>query len=126
MIAVVHESIILTRHWHRLDDGSIQCDVCRRVCMLRDGKRSLGLVRANQGDRLAQKIGVRYAYTGKVCDEAGGGTNCHRCGTKLIGKDWYEIAEWNLIYSSRSPFYHSECRGVLKSGSFQVCLASYA
>lgn len=35
-----------TRHWHRLDDGRVQCDVCPRFCKLRDGQRGLCFVRA--------------------------------------------------------------------------------
>jgi pyruvate formate lyase activating enzyme len=39
-----------TKHWHRLDDGRIQCDVCPRACKLRDGQRGLCFVRAREGD----------------------------------------------------------------------------
>ena len=37
-----------TTHWHRLDDGRVQCDVCPRACRLRDGQRGLCFVRAAQ------------------------------------------------------------------------------
>ena len=40
------------RHWHRLDDGRIQCDVCPRACRLHDGQRGLCFVRARRGDEL--------------------------------------------------------------------------
>jgi len=40
------------RHWHRLDDGRIQCDVCPRYCKLQDGQRGLCFVRARRGDEL--------------------------------------------------------------------------
>src|SRR5215510_9229155 len=39
-----------TRHWHRLEDGRIQCDVCPRACKLREGQRGLCFVRAREGD----------------------------------------------------------------------------
>jgi len=32
---------IATKHWHRLDDGWIQCDVCPRACKLHEGQRGL-------------------------------------------------------------------------------------
>src|SRR3990172_9118057 len=35
-----------TRHWHRLPDGRVQCDVCPRRCRLHDGQRGLCFVRA--------------------------------------------------------------------------------
>ena len=40
------------RHWHRLDDGRIQCDVCPRACRLHDGQRGLCFVRARRGEEL--------------------------------------------------------------------------
>jgi pyruvate formate lyase activating enzyme len=39
-----------TRHWHALDDGRVQCDVCPRVCKLNEGQRGLCFVRARQDD----------------------------------------------------------------------------
>ena len=41
-----------TRHWHALDDGRVQCDICPRACRLRDGQRGLCFVRANEGGRI--------------------------------------------------------------------------
>jgi pyruvate formate lyase activating enzyme len=66
--------------------------------------------------RIAMKNGVRYAYTGNVHDEAGGSTYCYNCGNKLIGRDWYEITEWNLTDSGCCPSCHAECAGVLEPG----------
>jgi len=40
------------RYWHRLDDGRIQCDLCPRLCKLRDGQRGMCFVRAREGDQL--------------------------------------------------------------------------
>jgi pyruvate formate lyase activating enzyme len=45
-------STIPTRHWHALDDGRIQCDVCPRACKLRDGQRGTCYVRGRLGDEL--------------------------------------------------------------------------
>jgi pyruvate formate lyase activating enzyme len=38
------------RYWHRQEDGRLQCDVCPRLCKLREGQRGLCFVRARQGD----------------------------------------------------------------------------
>ncbi len=46
--------------------------------------------------RIAIANGVRYAYTGNVHDADGGSTRCHRCGTVLIGRDWYRLSDWRL------------------------------
>ena len=41
-----------TTHWHRLDDGRVQCDVCPRHCAMRPGQRGLCFVRMNDDDRV--------------------------------------------------------------------------
>ncbi|MGH9208059.1 MAG: AmmeMemoRadiSam system radical SAM enzyme, partial [Acidimicrobiales bacterium] len=43
---------IATEHWHRLDDGRIQCDVCPRACKLHDGQRGLCFVRGRIDDQI--------------------------------------------------------------------------
>ena len=52
MTADVEGSHFPARHWHRLDDGRIQCDVCPRACKLADGQRGLCLVRARVGEQM--------------------------------------------------------------------------
>jgi pyruvate formate lyase activating enzyme len=42
-------STVRTAHWHALDDGRVQCDVCPRACKMRDGQRGLCFVRGVQG-----------------------------------------------------------------------------
>src|SRR6202023_2346414 len=43
---------IATKHWHRLDDGRIQCDVCPRACKLYEGQRGLCFVRGRIDDQV--------------------------------------------------------------------------
>ncbi|MGH8373199.1 MAG: AmmeMemoRadiSam system radical SAM enzyme, partial [Gammaproteobacteria bacterium] len=45
---------------------------------------------------IAVANGLRYCYTGNVHDSIGGSTWCHRCGTLLIERDWYELGAWNV------------------------------
>jgi pyruvate formate lyase activating enzyme len=40
------------RHWHALEDGRVQCDVCPRYCKLREGQRGLCFVRGRQDSRI--------------------------------------------------------------------------
>jgi pyruvate formate lyase activating enzyme len=47
-----YDSVVSTRHWRRLDDGKLQCDVCPRRCQLQDGQRGLCFVRARRGDEV--------------------------------------------------------------------------
>ena len=46
------DGIAPARYWHTLDDGRVQCDLCPRLCRLRDGQRGMCFVRANRGNRL--------------------------------------------------------------------------
>jgi pyruvate formate lyase activating enzyme len=45
-------STVPTVHWHKLDDGRVQCDVCPRACRLHEGQRGLCFVRAREDDRI--------------------------------------------------------------------------
>jgi pyruvate formate lyase activating enzyme len=38
-----------TRHWHRLDEGRVQCDICPRACRMHEGQRGMCFVRMCQG-----------------------------------------------------------------------------
>ena len=44
------DSLHPTQHWHRLDDGRLQCDLCPRACKLKNGQRGLCFVRAAHQD----------------------------------------------------------------------------
>ena len=46
--------------------------------------------------RVALANGVRHAYTGNVHDLGRQSSYCHGCGTRTIGRDWYELSDWNL------------------------------
>jgi pyruvate formate lyase activating enzyme len=37
--------VVRTRHWHRLEDGRAQCDVCPRACKMAEGQRGFCFVR---------------------------------------------------------------------------------
>jgi pyruvate formate lyase activating enzyme len=43
---------VATRHWHRTEDGRVQCDVCPRACRLQEGQRGFCFVRMRQGDAI--------------------------------------------------------------------------
>jgi len=45
-------SVVPTKYWHRLEDGRIQCDLCPRLCQLKDGQRGLCFVRARQHEAI--------------------------------------------------------------------------
>ena len=46
------EASFPTRHWHKLRDGRVQCDVCPRFCKLHPGQRGLCFVRGNEDDAI--------------------------------------------------------------------------
>jgi len=45
---------------------------------------------------IARAHGLRYVYTGNVHDPDGGSTWCPGCGRRLIGRNGYELGEWQL------------------------------
>lgn len=63
---------------------------------------------------IALKNGLRYVYTGNVHDPDGGSTYCHACGEKLIGRDWFELSDWNLTPGGACRFCHTPCAGVFE------------
>jgi pyruvate formate lyase activating enzyme len=62
--------------------------------------------------QIALKNGVHYAYVGNVHDKAAESTYCHHCGKLLIGRDWYELSEWNLDNKGNCIFCGTRCAGV--------------
>jgi pyruvate formate lyase activating enzyme len=64
---------------------------------------------------IAMKNGIRYAYTGNVSDQTGGSTYCHECGKTLIGRNWYELSEWNLTADGKCRFCGTSCAGVFEA-----------
>jgi len=70
------------------------------------------LLRARE---IARGHGIRYVYTGNVRDRAGGSTLCHECGERLIGRDGYVLAHWNLTADGRCPVCGAPCAGAFES-----------
>jgi pyruvate formate lyase activating enzyme len=70
------------------------------------------LLRARQ---IALKNGIHHAYIGNVHDKSADSTYCHGCGALLIGRDWYELSEWNLNDSGCCSFCGERCAGVFRA-----------
>ncbi|MAN80590.1 MAG: AmmeMemoRadiSam system radical SAM enzyme [Rhodospirillaceae bacterium] len=64
------------------------------------------LIRARE---IALKNGIRYAYTGNVHDKDHQSTYCHNCGGILIGRDWYELSEFNVTTQGNYPGNCAAC-----------------
>lgn len=52
LISLDDPHTIATSHWHRLDDGRLQCDVCPRACKLRENQRGVCFVRGRIDDQV--------------------------------------------------------------------------
>jgi len=65
--------------------------------------------------RIARENGLRYVYTGNIHDRDGGSTYCHACGTRLIGRDWYELSDWNLTPEGNCAKCGTVCAGVFEA-----------
>ncbi len=68
----------------------------------------------NRARDIAMNNGVRYAYTGNVHDKGGESTYCHHCGQLLIGRDWYQLSEWNLDAEGKCRNCGTPCAGVFE------------
>jgi len=64
--------------------------------------------------KIALTNGIRYAYTGNVHDLEGESTYCHSCGTRLIGRDWYVLSDWNLTDDGHCKKCGTLCAGVFE------------
>jgi pyruvate formate lyase activating enzyme len=65
--------------------------------------------------RIALKNGIRYAYTGNIHDKESGSTDCHNCGARLIGRDWYVLSDWNLDETGACNECGTACAGVFEA-----------
>jgi pyruvate formate lyase activating enzyme len=64
---------------------------------------------------IALANGLHYVYTGNVHDKEGESTYCHQCHTRLIGRDWYVLSDWNLDEHGRCKNCGSVCAGVFEA-----------
>ncbi len=64
--------------------------------------------------QIAMKNGIRHAYVGNVHNKDGDSTWCHQCGNLLIGRDWYELSEWNLTPEGKCNRCGTVCAGVFE------------
>ncbi len=64
--------------------------------------------------QIAMKNGIRYAYVGNVHNKEGDSTWCHQCGNLLIGRDWYELSDWNLTSEGKCNRCGTVCAGVFE------------
>ncbi len=62
--------------------------------------------------KIALENGVHYAYIGNAHDKAADSTYCHHCGDLLIGRDWYELSEWNLDKQGACLSCKTKCAGI--------------
>ncbi len=57
--------------------------------------------------KIAMENGVHHAYVGNVHDHAAQSTYCPGCGEILIGRDWYQLSDWNVTFEGN---YHGNCK----------------
>jgi pyruvate formate lyase activating enzyme len=57
-------SIVTGRHWHRLADGRLQCDICPRFCKLHVGQGGACFVRARQDEQI---VSTTYGRSSGFC-----------------------------------------------------------
>ncbi len=64
---------------------------------------------------IAMKNGIRYAYVGNVHNPDADSTWCHHCGEKLIGRDWYNLSDWNISTDGNCTSCQTPVAGVFEA-----------
>ena len=64
--------------------------------------------------KIARKNGVHHSYVGNVHNKEADSTWCHQCGNLLIGRDWYELSEWNLTLEGNCNKCGTPCAGIFE------------
>ena len=67
---------------------------------------------------IALKNGIRYVYTGNIHHKQTQSTYCHNCGQAVIGRDWHQLSEWNLVFGGNHLSDCSHC-GTQLAGHFE-------
>lgn len=86
-----------TRHWHRLDDGRIQCDVCPRACRLHEGQRGPCFVRGRINDQVVMTSSGRSS---RFCVDPIERKPLN-AGAAVIDRDWHAIGRYELTHDGR-------------------------
>ena len=60
---------------------------------------------------IAMSHGLNYVYLGNIHDYEGSSTYCHGCGDVLIGRNWYELSQWNLNDTGHCINCGAQCAG---------------
>lgn len=79
------------------------------------------LARARQ---IALDTGINYVYTGNVHDKGRQSSYCPNCATRTIGRDWYELSEWNVTPVGNSGGACAAC-GTRIPGVFDAAPGSW-
>ncbi|MDD3419683.1 MAG: AmmeMemoRadiSam system radical SAM enzyme [Candidatus Gastranaerophilales bacterium] len=64
--------------------------------------------------QIAKKAGIKYVYTGNICDDKTSTTFCHRCKKPLIKRHGFEIKEYNLTEKNSCRFCGAICGGIFE------------
>lgn len=65
--------------------------------------------------KIAVDHGMYYVYTGNIHHKQTDSTWCHNCHKLLIGRDWYQLSEWNLTEDGRCRHCGSKCHGLFEA-----------
>ncbi len=65
--------------------------------------------------KIALKNGIRHAYVGNVHDKSASSTYCQGCGEILIGRDWYQLSDWNLDTKGHCKSCGEACAGIFEA-----------
>ena len=76
-------------------------------------KPNTSLETMKRAREIAINCGLRYVYLGNIYSHEASSTYCQNCGEIVIGREWYELSDWNLDSFGKCISCGFQCAGQL-------------
>lgn len=120
-------SLVEARNYQKLEDNLVQCNLCFRGCILKEGEKDftdefytklssaklepvlqtlkiikeegvwLEIVNLEQAREIAQEVGMHYVSIGNVPGHKANSTYCPQCGNILISRVHFMVLANNIV-----------------------------
>ncbi len=143
---LIEPGVVRGHWWHPLEDGRIQCDLCPRLCKLREGQRGFCFVRKAQDGGIVltsygrasgfcidpiEKKPLNHFYPGTSVlsfGTAGCNLGCRFCQNWDISKarETNRLSEWASPASIAEVAVRARCQSIAFTYNDPVIFAEYA
>ena len=143
---ILEPGVVPGQWWHSIDHGRIQCDLCPRLCKLRDGQRGFCFVRQARDDGIVltsygrasgfcidpvEKKPLNHFYPGTSIlsfGTAGCNLGCRFCQNWDISKasEMDQLMDWARPEALADAAKNAGCRSIAFTYNDPVIFAEYA